>query len=121
MNKKKNNEALLKEYLSYPYSMKIIPDIEEGGYTISFPDLPGCVTCVDSLDDMVVMAEDAKREWIKAAIEEGIEIKSPQKYSGQLRLRMPKSLHQQLSNRASEEGVSLNQYIVYELGKAVGN
>ena len=35
-------------------------------------------------------------------------------------LRMPQSLHQQLSYRASEEGVSLNQYIVYELGKAMG-
>lgn len=121
-NKIKNidSEALLKKYMSFPYTMSIIPDKEEGGYTICFPDLPGCVTCVDSLNDIEFMAEDAKREWFKAAIEDGIEIKSPQEFSGQLRLRMPKSLHQQLSYRASEEGVSLNQYIVYELGKAVG-
>ena len=66
------------------------------------------------------MAEDAKREWLKAALEDGVEIKSPQEFSEQLRLRMPQSLHQQLSYRASEEGVSLNQYIVYELGKAMG-
>ena len=65
-------------------------------------------------------AEKAKREWLEAAIEEGLDIKEPQEeYSGQLRLRMPKSLHRQLSRKAAEEGVSLNQYVVYELGKAV--
>jgi len=33
-------------------------------------------------------------------------------YSGQLRLRMPKSLHAALSNGAEDEGISLNTYIV---------
>jgi len=32
--------------------------------------------------------------------------------SGQLRLRMPKSLHAALSNEAEEESISLNTYIV---------
>lgn len=118
--KDKNTEELIKKYMSIPYAMSIIPDKDEGGYTISFPDLPGCVTCVDALDEIESAVEDVKRSWFTAAIEDGIEIKSPQEFSGQLRLRMPKSLHQQLSYRASEEGVSLNQYIVYELGKAVG-
>ena len=121
MKDKKNIEELVNKYMSLPYTMKIFPDTEEGGYTISFPDLPGCATCVESLEDIKKMADDAKREWFRAAIEDGYEIKSPQEFSGQLRLRMPKSLHQKLSYRASEEGVSLNQYIVYELGKAVGN
>jgi antitoxin HicB len=33
-------------------------------------------------------------------------------YSGQLRLRMPKSLHAALSNEAEDENISLNTYIV---------
>ncbi len=33
-------------------------------------------------------------------------------FSGQIRLRMPKSLHAALSNGAEEEGVSLNTYMV---------
>jgi hypothetical protein len=36
-----------------------------------------------------------------------------------LTLRLPESLHQQLSHQASQEGVSLNQYIVYALTKQV--
>lgn len=118
--KAKTSEKTLEYYMKLPYRMVIIPDDEEGGYTLSFPDLPGCVTCVESLDEAKSMAEDAKIEWLKAAIEDGVDIKEPQEeYSGQLRLRMPKSLHRKLSHRAAEEGVSLNQFVVYELGKAV--
>jgi hypothetical protein len=36
-----------------------------------------------------------------------------------LTLRLPESLHQQLSYQASQEGVSLNQYIVYALTRQV--
>ena len=34
---------------------------------------------------------------------------------GRLTLRLPETLHQQLAKVAEEEGVSLNQYIVYAL------
>ena len=36
-----------------------------------------------------------------------------------LTLRLPETLHQQLTNLAEEEGISLNQYIVYALTRQV--
>ena len=36
-------------------------------------------------------------------------------YSGQFKLRLPKSLHRDLADHAKEEGVSMNQYCVYLL------
>ncbi len=33
-------------------------------------------------------------------------------------LRLPASLHEALAKRAKEEGVSMNQYLVYTLSKA---
>lgn len=36
---------------------------------------------------------------------------------GRFTLRLPESLHSELENRATVEGVSLNQYIVYALTK----
>ena len=36
-----------------------------------------------------------------------------------LTLRLPQTLHRQLKEQASEEGVSLNQYIVYSLTRQV--
>lgn len=38
-------------------------------------------------------------------------------YSGKLVLRIPRSLHKQLKEAAMEEGVSLNQYMLYKLAK----
>ena len=41
-------------------------------------------------------------------------------YSGNISLRLPKSLHEKLSLAASYEGVSLNQYIMYSLSLNLG-
>ena len=36
---------------------------EEGGYWVEFPDLPGCVTEADTLEEAVVMAGGALVVW----------------------------------------------------------
>lgn len=110
-------------YMSLPYRMEIIPDTEEGGYTAVYPDLPGCITCADTMEELIGNAEDAKRCWLKAAIEDGIDIMEPEQalslaeYSGQFKLRMPKSLHRTLAINAKIEGISMNQYCIYLLSK----
>lgn len=38
-------------------------------------------------------------------------------FSGKLDIQIPKSLHSHLCEQAKEEGVSLNQYIIYKLSK----
>lgn len=110
----------LEYYLSLPYKLEIVPDTEEGGYAARYPDLPGCITCSDSLDTLIKNAEDAKKSWLEAAIEEGVTISEPKhsqpvKYSGQFKLRIPKSLHQELAEKAKQEGISMNQYCLYLL------
>ena len=110
-------------YMSLPYHMEIIPDMEEGGYTAKFPDLPGCLTCAETIEDLMESAQDAKKTWLTAAIEDGIEIAEPDSdadlsaYSGQFKLRMPRSLHRALAMNAKKEGTSMNQYCIYLLSK----
>lgn len=65
------------EYMKLPYKMEITPDIEEGGFVVSFPDLPGCLTVGDSVVDAIKSAEDAKRTWFEAALEDGVAINEP--------------------------------------------
>ena len=110
-------------YMSLPYKLEIIPDNEEGGFTAWYPELPGCITTADSLDEIISNALDAKKAWIEAAVEEDLEIREPVKenpenYSGQFKLRIPKSLHMLLSVNARREGISMNQYCIYLLSKA---
>lgn len=42
---------------------------EEGGYTVIFPDLPGCITEADTLADAVDMAIDAASGWLLDTVE----------------------------------------------------
>lgn len=56
------------------YRMNIKEDKDEGGYVVSFPELPGCITCGETIESAVKNAEDAKKEWLMAALEEGIKI-----------------------------------------------
>lgn len=110
-------------YLSLPYRLEIVPDTVEGGYGARYPELPGCITCADSLEEVVMNAEDAKRAWLEAALKDRVEIPEPEQddsaleYSGQFKIRMPKSLHKSLSVHAKQEGISMNQYCIYLLSK----
>ena len=107
-------------YKALPYRIEITPDPDEGGYAVRYPELPGCMTVGDSMEEALSNAEDAKAAWIDAAVEEGIEVPEPDSddnYSGQFKLRIPKSLHRALAEHAKAEGTSMNQYCLYLLSR----
>lgn len=104
----------LDEYLEMPYPFNVIA-AEGGGYVVTFPDLPGCMTQVEDVEEIGRMAEDARRLWIEVEYEAGEEIplpSYPQEYSGRFNVRMPRSLHKRLAEMAEGEGVSLNQLVI---------
>ena len=35
----------LNDYMAMSYRMEIVEDKDEGGFVVSYPDLPGCITC----------------------------------------------------------------------------
>ena len=93
----------LNEYMSMSYKMEIIEDQDEGGFVISYPDLPGCITCGETIESAMQNAKDAKREWTRVALEEGRALYEPdslKNYSGQFKLRIPRSLHRSLAEHS---------------------
>lgn len=107
-------------YMSLPYRLEIIPDLDEGGYVARYPELPGCITIGETLESVTENAVEAKKEWLEAALEDNLEIAEPtslNEFSGQFKLRIPKSLHRSLAEHSKREGVSMNQYCVYLLSK----
>ena len=56
-------------YMLPEYPVTIIEDIEEGGYTITLPDCPGCVTCCDRWEDIPATIADAQKAWLEAVTE----------------------------------------------------
>jgi len=55
----------------YEYTIILQPDAEEGGYTVTVPALPGCVTQGDTLEEAIAMARDAIHLHIEALKADG--------------------------------------------------
>ena len=55
----------------YRYTIILDPDPDEGGYTVTVPALPGCVTQGETIEEAIVMAKDAIRLFIETLIAEG--------------------------------------------------
>ena len=56
------------------------PALIEGGgkdFGVAFPDLPGCVAMGYTLDEVLVNAQDALRDWMDSMEERGYPIPSP--------------------------------------------
>jgi antitoxin HicB len=86
--------------------------------------LPGCITQIETLDELAAHANEARELWIESAFERGLPIPEPtypEELSGRFNVRLPRSLHRALVDRAAEEGVSLNQLVVYLLSRGIGD
>ena len=112
----------LEYYMKKKYRIEIIEDEDEGGFIISYPDLIGCISSGETLEEAVKNGEEARKEWIYATLENGADVPEPfdaDNYSGQFRLRVPKSLHKRLAERSKQEGISMNQYCIYILSQTI--
>jgi len=110
--------------MSLPYRVEIYPEPNGSGYTALIPELPGCMTCTDTLEGLWSMIDEAKRGWLEISLEDGDYIPEPapvevEEYSGKFVVRLPTSLHQQLVKRAKQEKTSLNQLVMMLLAEGM--
>lgn len=108
--------------LNYEVHLRKLTAEEGGGWVAQIPLLPGCMSDGETAEEALLNLDDAKRSWIETCLSLGQEVPVPtaDTFSGQLRVRMPKSLHKALSEKARDENVSLNQFIVYQLARGIG-
>lgn len=64
-----------KDYYIYPAIFEYAKD----GISISFPDLPGCISCAKTDEDALYMAKDALGLYIACSEEDNQEVKKPSK------------------------------------------
>lgn len=55
---------------TYAYTIHLEP-AEEGGYTVTVPALPGCITEGDTFDEAVAMAQDCIKGYLEALAKDG--------------------------------------------------
>lgn len=102
----------LEYYLNLKYPMEIVED--DDAFVASIPDLPGCVSYGDTLEEAVKSLTETKNLWITGRFGGEQQIPAPSEiddFSGKFVLRIPRSLHKSLDREARQQGVSLNQYV----------
>jgi predicted HicB family RNase H-like nuclease/DNA-binding phage protein len=110
-----------------PYRISIVRDHgnpEGHEWTARVEELQGCQAHGNSAEEAIRGIEAAVDDWIEDALAKGREVPDPRtaaSYSGRLMLRMPRSLHAELSAAAEREEVSLNQFIASSLERGLAS
>jgi len=111
--------------LNLPYPVTLVhgePGVEEE-WLATVDTLAGCSATASTHEEALARVSRAVDEWLQAAAREGRDVPDPkslQSHSGRLLLRMPQTLHAELSRIAERERVSLNQFITDVLAGTVG-
>lgn len=101
-----------------PHDYQIVMDWSEQDscYVVTIPAWQHTQTHGATLEEAGANAREVLSLLISTAQRHGEPIPAPQRrHSGNLRLRLPVSLHGRLAREAQREGVSLNQWIVTKL------
>lgn len=110
----------IKDYLALPYTRLVQELNDESGHYFygRILELEGCQSTGDTLEELYEGLNEAMEGYIEVKLENGLPVPMPEKptdYSGKFNVRLPKSLHQRLVIEANQEGVSLNQLVLYKL------
>ncbi len=108
----------------YPFIIRHLAKEEGEGFLIEFPDLPGCLSDGDTVEEAIENGKDALQCWLSAAEESGRKIPKPgimEAQSGKWVQRVPKSLHYRLVEQAKREGVSLNTLVISMISESLGH
>jgi antitoxin HicB len=108
--------------VEYPFEIRPLSKDDGGGYSIVFPDLPGCRSDGATPEEAIENGRDALKAWLAVANEFNDQVPKPiQAVSGRFVQRVPRSLHAQLVAQAEAEGVSLNTLVVSLVSQGLGH
>ena len=108
---------------SFRYRMFVEWSDDDEAFVARIPALGPCAAHGDTPEEAAREARVAAEGILESLKEHGDPVPPEDvavDYSGQLRLRLPSSLHQELARLASVEGVSLNQELLSILAEGYG-
>lgn len=112
---------------AYSHIISPLPREDGGGFLITFPDLPGCMSDGETETEAIDNGKDAFKAWVSARKDANKEIPEPFYHpgtvpdvSGKFVTRLPKSVHAKLAERAKAEGVSLNTLVLAFVAEGLG-
>jgi predicted RNase H-like HicB family nuclease len=96
------------------YQFNLVWSNRDNEYMVTCPEFPGLSAFGETAEEALAEAQIALELFIETYQEDGVPLPEPQtvpEYSGQIRLRLAKSLHGQAAKLAADDEISLNQFI----------
>ncbi len=107
----------------FQYRINLAWSDEDEGYVATIPEFPNLSAFGETPEKALTEVRTGAELMLEVLKEDGEQPPEPKKsikYSGQTRLRLPKSLHRDLAIEAEREGVSLNTLIISKMSEYLG-
>ncbi len=113
---------LAQSILRKGYARRLVPE-EEGGYSASIQEFPGCFAEGDTAEEALRNLNDAAISWLAVQLASGGTVREPMTFdgaSGKIALRIPRSLHRQVCELAEAEECSIDQILTVAIAEYLG-
>ncbi|MBK5290359.1 MAG: type II toxin-antitoxin system HicB family antitoxin [Acidobacteriia bacterium] len=104
----------------YQFTVRPLSKQEGGGYLVEYPDLPGCMSDGETIDEAITNGREALRDCMEVFRESGRKVPKPSIEAAQWRQRLPRTLYSKLTKQAENEGVSINSLVTAIIAEAIG-
>ena len=104
----------------YQFTVRPLSREEGGGYLVEYPDIPGCMSDGETVEEAIMNGREALLDCIEVFKESGRKIPKPTIEAAQWRQRLPRTLYSKLTKQAENEGVSINSLVTAIIAEAIG-
>ena len=104
----------------YQFTVRPLSKEEGSGYLVEYPDIPGCMSDGETIEEAIANGREALRDCIEVFSESGRKIPKPGIEAAQWRQRVPRTLYAKLTRQAANEGVSINSFVTAVIAEAIG-
>jgi len=105
---------------TYQFTVRPLSKEEGGGYLVEYPDIPGCMSDGETIEEAIANGREALRDCIAVFQESGRKVPKPGIDAAQWRQRLPRTLYSKLTAQAENEGVSINSFVTAIIAEAIG-
>ncbi len=110
---------------NYPFDLRPLSKTEGGGWLITWPDLPGCMSDGETPEEAIQNGRSAFAAWMATRQTKlGLPVPKTSVHTGKparFVLRTPQSMHARLVAQAQKEGVSLNTLVTTLIAENLGS
>ena len=105
----------------YQFTVRPLSKDEGGGYVVEYPDIPGCMSDGETIEEAIANGREALRDCVEVFRESGRKLPKPSIEAAQWRQRLPRTLYSKLTRQAEIEGVSINSLVTAIIAEAIGS